>query len=1048
MFERITRHGTLVAVVSLIVATLGIVAALRIPVQMIPNLEVQTITVVTRWRGATPQDIEKEILIEQEEYLRNIPSLSRMTSSATSGEAEIELEFPYSADLTQTMIRVNNALSQVPSYPRNVDQPVIVAASFSSNSFMYFRVSPLPGNPQNLDMTLMRDFVDDRVRNAMETVPGVSQVELRGGAERQIRVMLDAAKLAEYGFTVVNVRDALRARNQDVSGGELESGKRRYLLRTVGRFSDPEDLSDLILARRGDSLIRLGDVARVEQGHYELRQRSFVNRQPVLSLAVRRESGSNVIAIKRAMMDTVERLNRDVLKPAGMRLQLTADDVGYVQQSIYNVWINLGIGAVFATLVMFAFLRSVKATAVGVVGIPLCTIAAFLGLMLTGRTVNVISLAGVAFAIGMTIDNSIVVLESIENQRRKGLDRLQAAITGVRQVWPAVLASTLTTVLVFVPIVFLKVEAGQLYGDIAIAVSASILASMLVAITLIPTLSANLDLKGAMEERRSRWSRAVNGAVGWITGHWARRLGCIVTTVVGTALIIGVLTPPASYLPEGEEPKTFARMNAPPGYNLETMTDIGMELQDYFMPFVGDDPSRYERGETEVPAMKYLNLGISADGLRIITESVDPGQIGELMRALTRKYEEYPGMRAFASRGSIITGNQGGTRSVSLDIAGPELAGIYDAALAIYRRAQTVFDQPRIQSQPSTLTLSQPLVEVRPDWERAAELGLDAEALGFTVTALTDGAFLDEFFMGDDKIDIYAYGQSGPQADLRTLETLAVHTPQGATVPLTSLATLEETVATSTVRRVNGQRTVTLNIIPPDDVPLETGVAQVRTEVLDWLRAEGALPADVSIELTGASDKLTATREALWGNYAVAGIMVYLLLVAIFRHWGFPLLIMTTIPMGVASGIVGLVLMNLVGQGVLPLFGIAALHQPFDMISMLGFLILLGTVVNNPILVVHQATENLRQGAADVVSAVNEAVQERLRPIVMSTLTTLCGLSPLVFFPGEGTELYRGVGAIVLFGLLGSAIVTLTFLPAVTVWVLKWRGGVSGRGQN
>ncbi|MFO7992530.1 MAG: efflux RND transporter permease subunit, partial [Marinobacter sp.] len=247
-----------------------------------------------------------------------------------------------------------------------------------------------------------------------------------------------------------------------------------------------------------------------------------------------------------------------------------------------------------------------------------------------------------------------------------------------------------------------------------------------------------------------------------------------------------------------------------------------------------------------------------------------------------------------------------------------------------------------------------------------------------------------------------------------------------------------ETVDTSTVRRLDGRRTVTLNVIPPDNVPLEAGVERVRTELLGAMRDSGELPSGVSINISGASDQLNATRDALTGNFIIAVVIVYLLLVAIFAHWGFPLLILTAIPLGVAGGIVGLALMNLVG-GLLPRIGLLPLSQPFDMITMLGFLILMGTVVNNPILVVEQARQNLRHRDISVVDAVIGAVETRLRPIAMTTLTTICGLSPLVFLPGEGTELYRGVGAIVLFGLAGAATVTVTFLPALTVFVLGWR---------
>ena len=295
MFEKIVRNGTLMTVIVLIITLLGVLAALRIPVQMIPDLEVRTISVLTRWSGATPQDVEKEILIEQEEYLRNLPNLRRLTATAYSGEAEIELEFPFGVDITDALIRVNNALSQVPAYPDTVDQPRILSSSFSSNSFMYFSVYPRPGNPRGLDMDMMRDFIDDEVRARMESVQGVSMVEMRGGAERQIQVLLDAQALAQFGLTVVNVRDALRTRNRDVSGGEVDSGKRRYLLRTVGRFDSLEDLNNLILLRQGDSVVRLDDVATVVMDHYPVRQISRFNGNAVIMLAVRRETGSNVI---------------------------------------------------------------------------------------------------------------------------------------------------------------------------------------------------------------------------------------------------------------------------------------------------------------------------------------------------------------------------------------------------------------------------------------------------------------------------------------------------------------------------------------------------------------------------------------------------------------------------------------------------------------------------------------------------------------------------------------------------------------------------------
>lgn len=1034
MFEQIIHRGILTTVITLIVCVIGIVAATRIPVQMIPDLDTRVISVRTNWPGATPQDVEKEILIEQEDYLRNLPNLARIVATAQTGSAEIELEFPLGTDITEMMIRVSNALSQVPSYPEDVDEPQIYASSFSSNSFMFFSVRPLQGNPRGVDMDLSLDFLRDTVRPRMASVPGVSEIAIWGGSRRQIQIMIDPSRLAQRSLTLPGVRTAIRSRNRDRSGGDVEDGKRQYLLRTVGRFEDLDELRELILARRGDQIVRLKDVATVSLDHYETRSEASYNGSPHIMMAVRREAGSNVIAIKDQMLEVVADLNTRELAPAGLQMSLMSDDVRYVQESIANVWQNLALGAALATLIMFLFLRSLPATAIGVLGIPICVIVAFLGLLLAGRTINVISLAGVAFALGMTLDNSIVVLENIELKRRQGLAAYRAAVEGVREVWPAVFASTMTTVLVFLPVAFVAQEAGQLYSDVAVAVSAAILASMLVAVTLIPTAAARLDLSGGDASRAS----AGNGPIGWalaLLQTRRRRLGTVAVAVATSTAVILLLTPAAEYLPEGEEPKVFANMSAPPGYNLNTMREIAAQVEERLQPAVrageGGDPA----DALPLPPVKYASMSVDAGGLRVISEPLESRDIEALMDALTAVFREFPGMRAFAARGSIISSNDGGSRSINLDVSGPDLDSIYRVAQLLEARAAQVLGNPRIQSQPSALSLAQPLIQLRPDWERAASIGLSAEDLGYTVAALTDGAYVDEFFLGDDKIDMYLYRASSRDLVLDRLGQLPIYTPTGSVISLGSLVTLEETVDTSAIRRVGGRRTVTLNVVPPRSIALETGVAIVREDVVAFLRDRGEIPQSVAVSITGAADQLDATRESLVGNYLVALFIIYLLMVAIFNHWGYPLLILTTIPVGVAGGIVGLVLLNAVGA-LLPAVGLAPVTQPFDMISMLGFLILMGTVVNNPILVVHKALQNAQAGL-EPRAAVSEALRTRLRPIAMSTLTTLFGLAPLVFIPGAGTELYRGVGAIVMFGILGSMLVTLTMLPALTVTVLQ-----------
>ncbi len=1036
MIEKILRHGILVTVIVMMVLLLGTVAATRVPVQMIPDLDTRVISVETRWPGATPQDVEKEILIEQEDYLRSIPNLKRMTSLATTGRSEIELEFPFGIDTNEALLLVNNALAQVPSYPENVDEPVITTDSYSYNPFMSFRVVPLPGNPKGLDVNALRDFVDDNIRPSLERIDGVSQVRLGGGAERQIRVLVDAAKLAERHLSLGQVRDAIRNRNLDVSGGDIDSGKRRYLLRTVGRFEAVDELKDLILTRRGDAITRLGDVASVEFGLAELRNLSYSDGDANIRVSLVRQTGSNVISIKEAVLPEIARLNRDLLESEGLRMEVSNDDVIYVEDSIHNVVQNILLGAILAVLVLFLYLRSASTTLIGVSGMPVCIVAGFIGLLLLDRTINVISMAGIAFAMGMTIDNTIVVLESIELERSKGKSRFQAALDGTRSVWSAVLASTMTTVLVFLPLLFVKEEAGQLFSDIGIAISASILVSMLVAVTIVPVAYANLPERKFAGEARPPRRQILLAPIDWILAKPWRRYACLLATLLFTAGGIAFLTPPAEYLPEGEEAKSFSTLIAPPGYSLREMDRIALELQEETLSALKGNPVDFDAGRDAIPALSRLTYIVEPKSIRIVAVTKNPAHIDPFMELMNERLRAYPGMRAFSTRGSIISSNDGGTRAVALDIGGRDLPGLYAAAAEVYRRAGAVIEDAQINSVPSSLVLGQPLLEIRPRWERLAEMGFGARDFGFAVAALSDGAFVDEFFLDDDKIDIFLFDQAADRQDLARLDSLPVFTPQGTAMPLGSLAEIRETVDSADIRRVDGKRTVTLHIIPPRSLALETAVAKVREEVVRPLLAEGTLPPSTTIELTGAGDQLDATRLSLSRNLWIAVVLCYLQLVVIYRHWGHPFFILLTVPLGIGGGIVGLWLLNFVG-GHLPALGLAAIRQPFDMITMLGFLVLLGVVVNNPILIVERSVQNFHTHGLAPLEAVREAVKSRLRPILMTTATTVIGLAPLVFRSGAGTELYRGLGTIVLFGLGFTTLVTLTFLPSLMVEVLK-----------
>ena len=525
------------------------------------------------------------------------------------------------------------------------------------------------------------------------------------------------------------------------------------------------------------------------------------------------------------------------------------------------------------------------------------------------------------------------------------------------------------------------------------------------------------------------FSDIVMGFVIWLIGGIWRRLLLISSVLALAFSIIVYLTPRAEYLPEGEEAKIFAFMFAPPGYNIAEMNRIAREMEAYLLPHVDADSRAFESGETDVPPLiTYFRV---ASGERLFsvstTRSTDPDHALALQNVLSRLYSEVPGMIAFASKGSIFSGNLAGSRSIELDIKGPQLPALYDAAMQAFIKAREIFQNPRIRPLPG-LSLSQPTVEIHPNWNRAAELGVSTEDLGYLIWALSDGAYMDEFFLADDKIDMFLYSTTGTVKNPQDIAQLPVYSPKGGIVPLGAIADIRETVNAHIIRRVDGDRTVTLAIVPPPDVPLETAVDKVEQEIVMGFKKSGKTPDSVTIAIAGASDKLRSTREALSGNFLIAVLLSYLLMVAIFSHWGYPLIILLSIPLGISGGIVGLWLMN----------NVAGIAMPFDMITMLGLIIVIGIVVNNPILLVEQARNFMNREGLTPERAVIESTRTRLRPIMMSMLTTIFGLSPVVFMPGAGTELYRGLGTIVLFGLFFSTIVTLTFIPAILSLALQF----------
>jgi HAE1 family hydrophobic/amphiphilic exporter-1 len=1016
----------------LMVVMFGLVSLQSIPIQLTPDVRKPVITITTGWPGAAPAEIEREIVNRQEEALKGLEGLHRMESRSQDSEGELTLEFDATRNMDQALLLVSNRLDRVTDYPDEADEPRLKTASAEDSPIAWFILRHSPGNLQPIHT--YRDFVEDMIQDRIERVPGVSRVNLYGGSEREMQVVVDPEKMARYGLTVPDVVRILRQEDASISAGDIDEGKRRYVVRTEGELNTIARVRSVVLRSEEDPLsgrlgrVTVGDIAEVRFGYKDPAAHLRVLGEPALAFNAVRETGANVIETMQGIREAVAELNAGPIPAAGLILEHVYDETVYIDSAIELVQQNIYIGGTLAALVLMLFLRSLGATLIVSLAIPVSVIGSFIAMALLGRSINVISLAGIAFAVGMVVDAAIVVLENIYRLRQEGKPAAEAAYRGAKQVWSAVLVSALTTVLVFVPILVMELEVGQLFRDIAVAISVAVLLSLVVSITVIPTLATKL-LGGHLTGSKARLripllDDAAEGVVAAILGFTrfvvkgpARAL-LVVGLVCGLAALASVVfLPKLDYLPEGNRNLVFGIILPPPGYNLDTTTAIARDIEDAVRPTWASETGP-ESTEGEPPKMERFFFVALRSQAFVGAVSVDPARAGELIPVVREPVFKEPGTFGYVTQTSLFGRGIGGGRSIELDVSGPHLQEILDVALRASQLIEGALPQKdgnQFRPIPG-LELGAPEVRLIPDAVRLADNGLTTTELGQTIDAFNDGLRISEITVGSERIDLMLKGPERDGEDTQTISNLPVVTRSGVIVPADQLSEVSVTAGPTEIRHAERSRTVTLEIRPAPEIPLELALDTLKSDVVDRLRAQG-LPPGVSLNLTGTADELSQTWDAMVINLILAVAIVYLFMAVLFESFIYPFIILLSVPLATAGGVGGLAILNL------------KTFQPLDMLTLLGFVILVGIVVNNAILLVHQTLYNVRTEGLGAGDAIVAATRNRIRPIFMSTLTSVVGMLPLVLFPGAGSELYRGLGSVVVGGLALSAIMTLVIIP-------------------
>ncbi|MBT8135822.1 MAG: efflux RND transporter permease subunit [Gammaproteobacteria bacterium] len=999
------RNPAGIGVVVAIILFFGLFSLSKLPIQLFPNIDEPQISINTGWRAASPREVESEIVEPLEEVLQGLPGLKELNAGANKGDAWINLTFGLGTDMQKTLIDVISRLNRLQPLPRDANPPQVNlgggrGGGGANETLTWFFVQLLPGTAGPVEE--YQRTIEEILKPRLETIPGVAGVIVHAGQQQQLQIVFDPYRAAELAIPIPQVA-AVAGRANDVSGGFVDVGRRQYTLRFAGRYS-PEQLSELILDWRDGRPVRLGDIADIALSRGDRTGFTVQNGNPAMGVEIFRESGANALQTLNEVKKVVAQVREEQLQPMGLSIHQSFDASVFIYRAISLVTSNLGIGILLAIGVLWWFLRQGRATLLVATAIPISLLSTFVVLYLTGRTLNVISLAGLAFAVGMVLDAAIVVLENIVRLREAGRSADDAAAEGTSQVWGALLASTATTVAIFLPVIFLKDVEGQLFADLALTIAIAVSISLLVAVTVLPTAAAKWLRNEPIPDRHAAmWSR-MSDAITRLTDVPARRYLTIAVLMGVPILTTVMLMPKLDYLPPVKRDAIDGFFRFPPGANAEVIeNEIFRKMVDRLEPYMSG---------REEPALKNYYIIFWGNGGTIGARVKDQSRVKELEKIIREEVTAgLPDTSAFVMQGNLF-GGFGGGRNISLQMQSSDTAALMSAAREGMDILAEVMPEAQVQPWPGT-EMAEPELRLIPNDDRINEAGWTRETMSNVVRALGDGIWIGEHFDGEKRMDIILRAEkwSNPEE----LEAVPLMTANGV-IPLGQMVRIERTVGPNQIFRIDRRRTVALNVTPPEGMSLEEGIAILRADVEPKLRE--MLPADGGIRYGGSADALKNAVSNMVENFGLAIIVLFLLMSALFRSIRDSIMVLMALPLATVGGVIAIRLLNLIS------------FQPMDLLTMIGFIILMGLVVNNAILLVHQTRSAEREGLHRR-EAINQALRVRMRPIFMSTLTSIFGMLPLVLVAGAGSVIYRGLAAVIVGGMLVSTVFTLLLLPTL-----------------
>ncbi len=1001
------KRPVFASVLALLMIVFGSVAFDRLPLREYPDIDAPIVTVDTSYRGASASVVETRITQQIEDRISGVEGIRYIQSTSRDGRSRITIEFGLNRDIDAAANDIRDRISGVlDNLPAEADPPEIEKADSSDDVIMWLNLAS-----ETMSTPELSDYAERHIVDRFSAVDGVARVRVGGSRSYAMRVWLDRKALAARGLTVGDVERALRSENIEAPAGSLESETRQFTVRIDRAFRTAKDFAGLVIAEgEDDYLVRLGDVARVERGTEEDRNMFRGNGVPMVGLGIVKQSTANTVDVARGARALADQLNKTL--PDGIQIYQSFDSSVFIEAAIAEVYKTLAIAVGLVTLVIFLFLGSARSTLIPAVTVPISIIATFLVLSVLGLSINLLTLLALVLAIGLVVDDAIVVLENI-HRRMDELDEtpLVAAYRGARQVGFAVVATTLVLIAVFVPITFMQGDVGRLFSEFAITMAAAVAFSSVVALTLAPMLASKL-LKPAAQNRSvfSALPRIVDRAFevfksgyGWLFDRTVRRpiLMAILLglTAWGSVTLISSLE--QEYVPREDRGAFFVAVRGPEGASYQFMERYSDEIERRLLPYT--DSGEVKRLLLRAPG--FGGAGFNQAFVIVVLEDWSKRRAAdEIISEVNQKLADLPGIRAFAIMRQGLGGGTG--KPVQFVLGGPDYEQLTEWRDTFVAALEA--DNPGLVDIDWDYKESQPQYRIEVDYNRAADLGVTVEDIGATLQTMLGSRRVTTYIEGGEEYDVILEGlrsdQNSPN-DVRNIYVRSDRTQQ--LIPLSNLISIKAGADSPQLARYNRVRAITIEAGLAEGVTLGAALdAMVAT-------ARDVLPDEASIDFKGQSLDFRTSGSSILFVFAVGLLIVFLVLAAQFESYVHPVVIMLCVPVAVGGGLLGLWLTG----------------NSLNIYTQIGLIMLIGLAAKNGILIVEFANQ-LRDEGKPFDAALREAALVRFRPIVMTGLTTAAGALPLLLSSGAGAETRAAIGVVILFGAVVAALVTVLLVPA------------------